>query len=125
MSPADFVRSRVDAGMTVIRGALADLSPRLLLDVIKRATETGSYWIRNQGAHGYINGEILNAHENNEDYEGAQIMLNSELIQKIMERNKEIAPWVRNWDRGYINVRRHRETVSLDMVHWLRRGVIG
>jgi hypothetical protein len=98
--------------MTVVRGALADISPRLLLDAITRATATGSYWIRNQGDHGYINGEILNAHENNKDYEGAQIMLDSELIKTIMERNKEIAPWVKKWDRGFINVRRHRETVS-------------
>jgi hypothetical protein len=99
------LRVKVDAGMTVVRGAVADVTPTVLLEPITQATAMGTFWIQNRGARGYINGEILLAHPNNEDYEGAQIFLESQLWRQVLQRAEEIVPEVENWDRGFINVR--------------------
>jgi hypothetical protein len=93
--------------MTVVKGVLAHVTPTILLDPITKATATGTYWGQNRGKKGYINGEVLLAHPNNEDYEGARIFRESELWDIALQAAREVCPEVESgeWERGYVNVR--------------------
>jgi hypothetical protein len=103
---AAFLKRQVRAGMTVVRGACAGVDPRLVYTSVKAATDTGTYWTRRQGETGYLNGEILNAKPGNKDYAGACKIRRSFVWQTVLKIAFLIAPFVENWDRGFVNIRR-------------------
>eukprot|EP00952_Eustigmatos_sp_NYUAD-ZCMA_P014468 56352-Eustigmatos_ZCMA.PRE.1 len=105
ISATQLLRARVDAGMTVVRGAAAHISAEEVVDCITAATATESYWRRNQGEHGYLNGEILNVHKNQEDYAGAQAVNGSSMFKKAEATARDIVGPGIVWDRIFINVR--------------------
>lgn len=99
------LQDRVEMEMTVVKGGAADISAEEVVDCIEAATRMGTYWRENRGPHGYLNGEIRNAHHSEEDYAGAQAVKGSVAFRKAEAAARAVVGPGFDWDRVFVNAR--------------------